>query len=495
MKKSCGHDDMDISLTQRAPGAAGGRADLVPSQGESMALGMIHRLIQVLAEAARGLGQACQCADIEQLAVMVHRIMTFQSRQFHTLEHVFGFIDEGTDPHTILAAVFHDLVYYQVDGGIQAEARDLVTPYLILEDNRIRLDPAIPAGDTAYQACRAVFDFRPDQEMGIYSGLNEFLSTLAMMSLLRHHLPVKDLVAVAVCIEASIPFRGPNQRGLEVGDELERRLDGIASAGLLPLEKDEIFAMVGRAIDFANRDVKDFALGNPARFLNNTWKLLPETNSALRQSGTYTIRQYRMALGKQLGFFQSLDPAQVFHRYRGVPAEPAFARMSQGATRNLEIANAYLQAKLLAVALVEALALETGGDAPIALFMGDLPHRNPEVEKLEDHLPKNRLPVWIDQQAPVYRLLKTGRLDEPDFDLKHSPLALFLYENLQPAEWHRLVMRQDDFFKERITPRQFLELCPATPRNTVAAACARMVQTRRERLETLLSGPLQAPVP
>jgi hypothetical protein len=476
-----------------APGAAGGRANLVPSQGESMVAGMIHRLIQVLADAAGGLGQSCRCADIEQLAVMIHRIMTFQSRQFHTLEHVFGFIDENTDPHTILAAIFHDLVYYQVDDGIQAEARDLVTPYFLLEDNRIRLDPAVPASDIAYQACRTVFDFRPDQELGIYSGLNEFLSTLAMVSLLRNHLPVKDLVAVAVCIEASIPFRGPNKQGLEMGDELERRLENLAAQGVLPLTGAEIAAMVTRAVNFANRDVKDFALGNPARFLNNTWKLLPETNSALRQSGTYTIRQYRNALSKQLGFFRSLDPAQVFHHYRGIPAEAAFEKMSQGAARNLEIANAYLQAKLLAVALVEAIAMETGGDAPIALFMGDLPHRNPDVEKLEDHLPKNRLPVWIDQQAPVYRLLKTGRLDEPDFDLKHSPLALFLYENLQPAEWHRMVLRLDDFFKEKISPMQFLELCPEAPRDTVLAACARMVQTRRERLETLRSGPLQAP--
>ena len=449
-----------------------------------MAAGMIHRLIQVMADASKSLGVHCECSEMEQVAIIVHKIMTFQSRQFHTLHHVFGFLDDA-DAHTALAAVFHDLIYYQVDDGVQPEVSVLISYYVEVDQGVVRLRLDTPETDRIYHVVRRIFDFQDGQELGIFSGLNEFLSALALIGLLGTHISLKDLAAIATCIEASIPFRGPNKRGLSVGDELERRLMEIRGDRLLELSDAEIRNIVLRAINFANKDVKDFALNDPARFLNNTWKLLPESNAALRSSGTYSIREYRTALNKQLNFFLSLKPAWVFHQYRGLPQEAAYQKMIQGAERNLQIAAAYLQAKLLAIGLLEAISLETGGDAPVALFMGDIPGQGEGSDRLEDFLPAIPVPAWVDPHAQIYRLLKTGRLDEPSFDLKHSPLALFLYHSLQPASWHRIVQKLPAFFSGSLGARDFLSQVDSVPRNAVIMACSRLVMTRQGRLESL----------
>ena len=60
-----------------------------------MGQGMIQKLIGVLMNISASLGAACACAETERIAVMVHRVMSFQARQFHTLEHVFGFLDDA----------------------------------------------------------------------------------------------------------------------------------------------------------------------------------------------------------------------------------------------------------------------------------------------------------------------------------------------------------------------------------------------------------------
>jgi hypothetical protein len=445
---------------------------------------MIHRLIQVMADASLELGVRCDCAEMEQVAIIVHRIMTFRNRQFHTLNHVFGFLDDA-DAQTALAAVFHDLIYYQVDEGIQPEVSVLISYYVSIDKDRVRLRDDISGSDLAYHGCRLIFGFENGQELGIFSGLNEFLSALAMVGLLGEHLAGKDILAIATCIEASIPFRKPDQQGRSVGERLEQRLKSIRDSHLATLSDGEIRLMVSRAISFANKDVRDFALNDPARFLNNTWKLLPESNAALRSAGTYSIREYRIALSKMLDFFLSLQAQHVFHEYRGIPPEAAFHKMVQGAARNLQIAEAYLQAKLLAISLLEAISQLTGGDTPVALFMGDIPNHGETWDKLEDFLPTGPIPTWVDQSAQVYRLLKTGRLDEPSFDLKHSPLALFLYHQLQPAAWHRLVLLLPAFFAGQLAPRDYLAEWEKAPLQTVIQACGHMVMTRRERLEAL----------
>lgn len=455
-----------------------------------MAKGMLHRLVTLLMDTASRLEVDCDCGDLERMAVLVHRVMSRQSRQFHTLEHVFGFV-EGADPETVLAAVFHDLVYYQVDEGLPPEIEELLGSSIRREGERLFLrEEGGREGEWA-RLCREVFGFGPEEALDFSSGLNEYLSALSMMKLLGPHLGAARLVAVAACIEASIPFRGPDGEGRSAPERLAARLEGMAGSGLFAPEEGGLEALMRRAVAFGNRDVRDFSLEDPADFLSNTWKLLPESNAALRLRGTFSIHEYRVALERMLGFFRSLDPSRVYHGWGGSPETRVLESLERATRRNLSWASLYMEAKLFAAALLEAVAELSGGDAPMALFMGDIDGDREGKEGLSSLLPPRPLPTWLDPANPVYRLLRDGRLDESSFDLKNSPLALYLYERMEPGVWGRGVRSLSEYFAGRLSPRDFLSGLPRVVLGEFLDACHVMVPTRLAML-TQLRGALGA---
>jgi hypothetical protein len=437
-------------------------------------------LIAELASTARELGAPCNCAEVESLGVMVHRIMTYGTRQFHTLEHVFSFLD-GADALTVLAAVFHDLIYWQIDGGLPDEAAALLAPYVDTGGRTPRLKP--DAAGEGFDDCAALFGFRPGQELPPYGGANEFLSALCMQAALAGRVGRRDRLAVAVCVAASIPFRGKDAEGLDLGAALERRLRGAAAAAGLETDEAWIGSTLRRAVDFANADVGGFADSDTATFLSDTWKLLPESNAGLRRPGVFSVAEYRTALQKMLGFFLTLDPATIFHAYGGRPDPAEFGRLEAAAKLNLDRAATYLRAKLLAVGFIEAVARVSGGDAPMALFMGDAPSGSAEAATgLTDLLEPLPTPPWLDQGHPVYRLLKDGRLEESSFDLRNSPLALRLYCALAPAAWAERVGAADRFFSGGIDADAFLDGFPRAMRDEIVGAVERLAPTRADAL-------------
>ncbi len=453
-----------------------------------MSQGMLHKLISVLIEATKSLGLQCRCADLERIAVLVHRIMSYQSRQFHTLEHVFSFL-EGADDITVLAAIFHDLVYFQIDDGFPPDVAELLERYVECRADGLYLrhDHQVPdqgSTDPAFGDCLRVFALSEGMKLPPFAGTNEFLSALCMEKLSENHISRKDRLAIAACIEASIPFQGADARGLSRGEALEERMEHACRAAGLELDRGEIVSMVHRAIDFANKDVKDFALADPARFLSNTWKLLPESNESLRSKGAFSVSEYRAALQKMLGFFRSLDPANIYHSYREVPDAAEISRLRDAAEMNLKCAVTYLRAKLLAVAFVEATAMVSGGDAPMALFMGDVPEAGNEIQDLMSFLTPVPAPAWLDGENPVYRLLKDGRLDESSFDLRNSPLALRFYHRLAPSVWNERVISAERFFAGELSAGAFLEGFQAVVRDEILEACARLVPTRTVALRS-----------
>jgi hypothetical protein len=447
-----------------------------------MAPGMIQKLIIVFQEICESLSLPFSSGDIERISGLVHRTMSLHSRQFHTLDHVFGFI-ECKDPLISLAAIFHDMIYYHVDNGILPEVEALLVPTIVLEDEAISIRPDIPWDDEACQVCLKVFGYLGGQRLSQPSGLNEFLSALVMARLLYPAISKKDLVAVTVCIEASIPFRGPTAEGLDVPQVMEKRL----RSSFPELTEEEIGQMIRRSVLFSNKDVEDFAMEDPARFLNNTWKLLPELNAALRQRDSYSIKDYRVAMGKMLAYFRSLKPAIIYRVWRDYPSEADYARLLQGAARNLTVAHEYLEAKLLSASLLEAIAYVSGGDAPIALFMGDIPHKGESPERLEQFLPAAPRPKWVDPNNPVYRLLRDGRLDDASFDLKHSPLALFIFHRLAPGALTPLMRQADLFFKGSLAPEDYLRSWEPSLRADVMRAVGAMVSTRKEPIESWIT--------
>ncbi len=444
--------------------------------------GTVHKTIRLLERALHLLGASVSERQIETIGVMVNRAMSAQERSFHTPEHIFSLADDD-DPHLTLAALFHDLVYFQVDQGFGPSVGEILDPYLSIENGVVSLAESVSESDRAFYGSSAVFGFTPGQVLSPFGGLNEFLSALVMCRLFEGAIDDRDLLIATACIEATIPFRAKNEEGHSPMELLEQRLKKTNALFSLGLSDDGIFNAVRSAVRFANRDVANFAETDVGRFLDNTWKLLPETNPDLRVRGVYSISSYRVALQKMEGFLGFLDPETIFQAYRDEPSPDAYDEMHHLAARNVHTARRYLGIKLLAAALLEAIAELSGGDAPVAFFMGDIAPEG-DKEQLADYLPEPATGKsdLEGEDVAVDRLLALGRTSESEFDLQNSPLSLYVFRSLGTDDCSTLLSTAKDMFDRTIGARQFLDALPSSLVSTTATALARMAFTRRPDL-------------
>lgn len=449
-----------------------------------MMTGNILRLIEVLEQAFRNLQLDIPEAVLEELAVTVHKAMSVEGRHYHTPEHVLSLANPG-NPIQTLAALFHDLVYYQIDRGFSPEVLEIIWPYIGFTDSG---DPELTfpgedADDFCYRVAMDIFDFSAGQILYSSPGFNEFLSALVMAKKLKSLVPQKILLQAMAYVEASIPFRGKDEQGLTPFDRLEQRLRKTSVDHHVPLTESEIIETIRGAVIFANKDVDNFSEKDPALFLVNTWKLLPETNFSLRSGGIYSIRDYRRALQQTDLFFSLMIPELVFHCYKGVPSDEEYWDRVRCTRNNVTVARQYLGIKLLAIGILEALAETTGGDAPLSLFMGEVRLEGDEAHSLADYLPKRSMNPAIDSGTLVYNLLETGRASPAEFtDLRNSPLSLFIYNWLGPAGVAAGLERARAMFDGHLEAEQFLQQLDCRLLSVIAEGCAIMVPTRSEKL-------------
>ncbi len=442
-----------------------------------MQVGTVQKLIDIFNRSFVRLNASVSLDKLEELAVTIHRGMTAQARHFHTLEHVFSFVDPD-DPIRTLAALYHDLVYYPVDLGFSPSIWKIISPYLEQRGPEFSLRQPIAASDEAALLTLEVFGLLPGQALASFNALNEFLSALVMNKQLESTVHKKDLLLMTICIEATIPFRAA-PRGPSHFSAMQTRLGAIAARHAIALSEAEITDTIHKAVLFSNKDIENFAETDPGRFLDNTWKLLPETNPALRLPDVYSIGTYRQALKKMADFFDTLDPDSVFNQYQGVPSDQEFSLMLASARSNVRIAREYLKIKILAMTILEALAVATGGDAPVSLFMGDVPREGVSIKRLEYFLPELEPPAWVDENSVLYRLLEAGRASETSFDMKNSPLALFIYKSLPPQEIGAALQLAQEMYSGEISPDAFLTRINRAVVAPIASASALMVFTRR----------------
>jgi hypothetical protein len=445
-----------------------------------MPSGTIQRSIHLLRAALEDLGAQVPLREMERLAIMINEAMTAGARSFHTPEHVFDLVDPG-NPHTTLAALFHDLVYYQVDLGFIPQIADAVQASLDARDGQLWLRQNGHQEDRALSICMGIFGLHPGEQLSPFGGMNEFLSALVMHRKLSGVLRDRDLIPATACIEATIPFRKPDKDGRTPAEQLEARLRTASQEMSLGLSQKTIEQTVQWAVTFANRDVANFSEREVTRFLDNTWKLLPETNPSLRTQGVYSIRSYRIALQKMNGFLRALDPATIFAQYRGAPPEEEYRDMVARGERNVTTAREYLGIKLLTAAVLEALAEISGGDTPVSLFMGDIGAQK-KGDKLEDYLPRYTPPDGTRLDRTLHDLLAHGRASASSFDLQNSPLSLYIYLHLGADGFRDFLDAAQMMFSGSLSPQAFLDSLPGEMVASVAEGCAQMAFTRSEEL-------------
>jgi hypothetical protein len=462
----------------------------------------IHRIIGAFQRALTALEVQVKPLDLERCSVLVHEAMGGRGRLFHRAEHIFDIAAGTRDPLETLAILFHDVVYVQVDGALPPAVVPLIAQAMRLEAGAYRVAAVDKAEDPVAHLVFQVFGVSPGQTLSPASGLSELLSALVAARLLAPMLPAGSWVQVVACIEATIAFR---DRDVSERSPFDRLADRLAALSESPLGRpgsgstNEIVETVQRAVRVANGDVGNFADPDPAAFLDETWKLLPESNPALYTPTSTTIRQYRAALCKMEAFLGALTPARVFHQWRSVPDDATYQALLDSAQRNLDMAGRYLRAKLYATGLLEAIASCTGGDAPLELFTGALPVRDAgqALRTIEDFLPTIAAadPTPIDPE--LLHLLADGRATETTFDLRASPISAFLIQALGEARVREGVGAAQAFFEGGISALSFLRSQRSPALDALIAATLEMATTRTDLLRSLPGelerAPLSAP--
>lgn len=449
-------------------------------------LSQIHQVIHLFSDSFRALRVQVPAKEVERLAFFVHQTMQGTKRKFHTTAHILE-ICEGMNPIQTLAGLFHDIVYWQVDEGFPKAKQLLLNELVEIKENEVWIREKLPQ-NLVFEISLQLFGFEKGQKLIPIAGLNEFLSTVVALDELRHWLLWKDLLGVAACIEGTIPFRHLSPAGVSYWELLAQKLQEIGKNYEIRISELEIETAVRNALIVANRDVANFAHPKIGHFLDNTWRLLPETNATMEQAGVYTLTEYRKALGKMEFFLGILKPEVIFHQYQNFPAETEYQHLLGQARQNLTLAYQYLGVKIAAVAMVEALAYATGGDAPVAMFLGDIRgYESGQIERAEDYLPHIQLLSSENYNPIIDSLLAEGRTNPTDFDLQRSPLASFIYRLLGKRKVEQLLFFAKEMFAEKISPERFLaqirEKIHPELVSFVASACARLAFTRKTNLE------------
>ena len=446
----------------------------------------IARLIICLEECLKQLGVSIKTHDnllvsLERISCFIHESMSISSRNYHSVQHVFD-VAEGLkeeDPIAVIAALFHDCVYYHVDGGLSDLQYDKLRG--VMSDQARAHQPGVPLSSsssskqltTFYQAktsdpltetddavlciVERVFGYIKGQHVNHQNGLNEFLSAVICVREMEPFLPKPILAQLACCIEATIPFRGKDEEtGQTCSEKLFDRMIQVNTCFDMGFSHNELVQSIQRAVGLSNSDLSNFGAEDVLWFLDNTWSLLPESNEGLRRQYLSSVQQFQCAVFKMYGFFNFLKADMIFRSFQGKPSLEALETQSAHAARNLELGRKYVGAKLLSLSVLAAFAELTGGDAPISLFMGDLPSRTQRISTVsgqsgksglrnsrilsfseriveESQLyPDNETATNID--AAVYEVLSKGRRTETSFDVKQSPMAAYLYSILGDEE-------------------------------------------------------------
>src|SRR5258708_35606716 len=83
----------------------------------------VHEIVNALWRALHDLESAATTGEIEHWGFSIHAALSATGREFHNHDHVIDLVADG-DPLEIIAALYHDAVYFQVDEGPPRSMRE-----------------------------------------------------------------------------------------------------------------------------------------------------------------------------------------------------------------------------------------------------------------------------------------------------------------------------------------------------------------------------------
>ena len=418
--------------------------------------------------------------QMEQLSFLAFNAYEGSSRFFHDLNHIFSVAD-SEDPLAFFAGIFHDIVYLQVDGTLVPEVAKVLKATVIKTDKGMKITPE--AGDRLALACFKIFGKTPEQTFTPFDGLNEITSALVAIDALGAFLSPKECLQIATMIEATIPFRAQS-RDNDWVLQVEKRLPLAASALGLNFTHAEVKHTITQAVLMANRDVASFASTDTGLFMHGTWQLLAESNFSLRNASTYTTAEYRIALNKTLEFFFTLKPENIFHYYNETITQHSVDARISRVKQNLSVGINYLTIKTVTAMLFENIALETGGDGPMAYFAGDLADTNKEAKRIEDYLPQTQ---FKEPLSDLEKLLAFGRTSLVGHDIQNSPAATYIYASCGLDLFRVLIEIGSRVSAGKANRLEFFRTFPQEVFQNFIQAFKHMAPARNEGLNKILS--------
>ena len=106
--------------------------------------------------------------------------------------------------------------------------------------------------------------------------------------------------------------------------------------------------------------------------------------------------------------------------------------------------------------------------------------------RYENYLPVMEPPTRPDPSSVLYQLLATGRASEIYFDIRNSPLALFLYKWIPKEKIPGLLSIAKEMFSGNLESRSFLNKIDPWLVTAVAKASAASIMTRQEKLNQIV---------
>lgn len=433
----------------------------------------LHKLIDIIYEITNWLKLDLSDEYIEELAIFVYTNMSEKNRYYHNMEHIFNLIIKKDHINNI-SAIYHDIVYYQIENNFNIHLEKYVKNYIFIENNEFIIKISDHIDNKVKELLFIIFWIKQWDKLNIFNWLNEFLSACIMYEQLWKKLDIKNLIEIFFIIEATIPFR-KNYINITLN-----KLNKINE--IIKIDKEKIII---NAIKLSNQDVLSFCEKDLGFFLESTWKLLPENNLNLRDPLFYNIWDYKNSLFKTYNFFNFLDYKNIFHQYNNIyPSENKFKIITKSAKRNIENWIIYIKFKLISISIIESIAKLSWWDNCITLFMWDLNHNSLRLEdyfKNRDKLTSNNL------NKEINKILKNWLWNNKyDFDFNKSPILELLYKNLWYDNTNILWDFSVKYIKWEISEIDFLKKIDKNIIKDILFAMSKMAVTRKEKIKNIL---------
>jgi hypothetical protein len=116
--------------------------------------------------------------------------------------------------------------------------------------------------------------------------------------------------------------------------------------------------------------------------------------------------------------------------------------------------------------------------------MGEMPSDDFTTVSLVDFLPeiKHPYPPQNQLEKAVFILLEKGRTQSSSYDMKNSPLATYMVKALGFDQIKHQRNRAHEFFKQIITPEEFITGCDPMVKQAVTDGIVKLFDSRKAAL-------------